>query len=58
MKRLRGVFELTVPEQRIIVVLLLAFVALVAVRQYREHPTHQRSAESLVAPSPSPGTRP
>jgi hypothetical protein len=48
-------FELTVPEQRTIVVLLLAFVGIVAAKKY-----HDRSSAptAVVQPSPSPGTRP
>ncbi len=51
-------FELTVAEQRLIIVLLLIFVAAVAVKKYRERTNDHRSGEAFVQPSPSPGTRP
>ena len=56
MKKLRGVFELTVPEQRVIIVLLSIFVAVIAFRSYRAQ--HQPAPAIEAQPSPSPGIRP
>lgn len=47
MKRFFAIFELTVGEQRLIIVLLLIFVVAVAVRKYREHATDQRAVEGI-----------
>ncbi len=58
MKRFFAMFELTVAEQRLIIVLLLIFAAAVAVKKYRERTNDHRSGEAFVQPSPSPGTRP
>ncbi len=58
MKRFFAMFELTVAEQRLIIVLLLIFVAAVAVKKYRERTNDHRAVEAFVQPSPSPGTRP
>ncbi len=58
MKRFFAMFELTVAEQRLIIVLLLIFVATVAVRSYRERTNDHRPVEAVAQPSPSPGTRP
>ncbi|MGI9089361.1 MAG: hypothetical protein ACR2HH_16735 [Chthoniobacterales bacterium] len=56
MKRLRDVFELTVPEQRAIVFLVGILVAVAAVKTYRvEKPVAPRAQ---TQPSPSPGIRP
>lgn len=60
MKRLRGVFVLTVAEQRTIIVLLLAMVV-IAVWKSRvslrgENPPPTKDVE--VQPSPSPGILP
>ncbi len=56
MKRLRGVFDLTVPEQRVIIVLLSLLVIFVALRTYHGAKLDGRPVE--LQPSPSPGTRP
>jgi hypothetical protein len=50
-----AMFELTVPEQRTVVVFLLAFVGIVAAKNYYEKPS---APTAIVQPSPSPGTRP
>jgi hypothetical protein len=50
-------FELTVAQQRAIIVLLLIFVVAVAVKNYRERMNEQPPA-AIAQPSPSPGTRP
>ncbi len=55
MKRLRRVFELTVAEQRVVIVLLLAFVLIVA---YQTHRERVRTATPPITQSPSPGTLP
>lgn len=58
MKRIGAVFELTVPEQRVILVLLLA---LVAVEDYRDSNRHRPPSVAAAAedqPSPSPGILP
>ena len=56
MKKLLGVFELTVSEQRVIIVLLSIFVAVIALRSYRAQ--HSPPAAIEAQPSPSPGIRP
>jgi heme/copper-type cytochrome/quinol oxidase subunit 2 len=60
MRRVRELFTLTVSEQRVIIVLLVAFVLFFAVRTYRDAakdtPRGFDSAEDQ--PSPSPGMRP
>ena len=53
MKRLRRIFELTVPEQRVIVVLLSIFVVAVAY-----HANRERSGTHAPIQSPSPGILP
>ena len=59
MKRFLPVFELTVAQQRTILVVLLALTAFFAIKHHRERTLEERSIESsLVQPSPSPGTRP
>ena len=50
MKRLRGVFDLTVAQQRVIIVLLLLYVAYVLYVVY--------GRGSVPQPSPSPGILP
>lgn len=60
MKRLLAVFELTVPEQRALIVLLSLLIAFVAVEN-RRHRGEDRAIPSKDAPaqlSPSPGIRP
>ena len=59
-KRLLPVFALTVVEQRVVIVLLCALVAVVAVKSYRESALDSKPAEPLatVQPSSSPGIRP
>jgi uncharacterized membrane protein YraQ (UPF0718 family) len=60
-KRLLPVFQLTVVEQRVVIVLLCAVVIGVAVKSYREAALDAKSAEPLVTvdqPSSSPGIRP
>ncbi len=56
MKRLRGVFSLTVPEQRVIIVLLSLLVIFVALRTYRAAKSDGAPIE--IQSSPSPGIRP
>ena len=61
MKRIGAVFELTVPEQRVILVLLLALIALVAIEDYRDSNRHRPPSVAAAAedqPSPSPGILP
>lgn len=56
MKRWRGVFELTVPEQRVIIIALVLVVAFIALKTYR---AARREAPAVeVQSSPSPGIRP
>ena len=61
-KRLWPVFHLTVAEQRMVIFLLSAVVAVVAAKSYRDVAINAVPAEaSLPAadqPSPSPGIRP
>ena len=56
MKRWRRVFRLTVPEQRVIIALLLGWILYLAYVSYRSanHPPPTLDAQ----PSPSPGIRP
>ncbi len=56
MKRLRAVFALTVAEQRVVISLLSLFVALAAVKHYRD--AHLSPLPATVQPSPSPGILP
>lgn len=59
MKRLLRVFELTVPEQRVVIVLLSLLVLFVAVKHHRRAADPAPSPNDLSAqPSPSPGMRP
>ncbi len=55
MKRLQRVFELTVPEQRVVIALLLAFVLIVA---YQTHRERVKTATPPITQSPSPGILP
>jgi predicted transporter len=57
-KDILGTFELTVPQQRVIVALLLVFVFAFAAKKYHERVVDTRASAALVQPSPSPGTRP
>ena len=60
-KRLLKIVELTVPEQRVMIVLLCALVMLVALKSYRDAAKHAKAAQPPAAahhPSPSPGMRP
>ncbi len=52
MKRLRQVFPLTVPEQRLVLALLLAWVLYLFFVSGRNEP------RPTLQPSPSPGMRP
>ncbi|MBA3763518.1 MAG: hypothetical protein M3505_13610 [Verrucomicrobiota bacterium] len=60
MKRLRGVFILTVAEQRTIVVLLLALVAIAfwKTRMFLREDGPHAAASVETQPSPSPGILP
>lgn len=51
-------FELTVAEQRIVIVLLLTAIGIAIVVEYRERANDQRAPESFAEPSPSAGTFP
>ncbi|MGI8435833.1 MAG: hypothetical protein ACR2NX_02865 [Chthoniobacterales bacterium] len=56
MKRWRGVFELTVPEQRVVIIVLVVVVAFVALKTYS---AARREAPAVeVQSSPIPGIRP
>ena len=60
-KRLVKMVELTVPEQRVVIVGLCALVAFVGLRAWRDTATAWRpapAAQEAVQPSPSPGIRP
>jgi len=54
MKRLRGVFELTVAEQRVVIVLLFIMLGFAAAKTYRDR-TRDAAARST---SYNPGIRP
>ena len=56
MKRLLAVFELTVPEQRVVILLLSILLIVVAARSYRAEKLTR--APVVVQPSPSPGILP
>lgn len=61
MKRIAAVFHLTVPEQRMILVLLLAYVAFVLIQNGRDSSRQGVApieAVTDVQPSPSPGIFP
>lgn len=59
MKRLLQVFELTIGEQRVIVVLLASLVLFAAARAYLNQPKpHSSASDAIDQPSPSPGIRP
>ena len=55
MRRLRGVFELTRPEQRVIILVLGILIAVVAAKTYR---IEKNAAPLTSQPSPSPGILP
>jgi hypothetical protein len=60
-KRVVPVFQLTVAEQRVVIVVLCAVVAVFAVKSYREAALDAKPAEPLSTidqPSSSPGIRP
>ena len=60
-KRFAQMCELTLPEQRIVVVLLCALLAIAAVRYYRlatGGESINANATAVDQPSPSPGIRP
>jgi len=57
MKRLWRVFELTVAEQRVVVVVLLGVVGFVGLKTYRQL-TRTVSPAATTQPSPSPGILP
>ncbi len=50
-------FQLTVPEQRIIIALLLVFVAVVAAKKYLDLTSEERRPAEIIQLSSSPGTR-
>jgi hypothetical protein len=56
MKRLLAVFELTVPEQRVVILLLSVLIAVAATRSYRAEKLTR--APVVTQPSPSPGILP
>ena len=58
MKRLHEVFTLTVPEQRVIIFVLAALVAVIAIKTYRERNAAEVIISAPAQPSPSPGIRP
>ncbi len=58
MKRFLAMFELTVAEQRITIILLLIVVGIAVATKYRERSNDHRAVEPFVEPSPSPGTLP
>ncbi len=59
MKKLLDVFELTVAQQRAIIILLGALVLFVALKSYRDARLYPPPAlPPLDQPSPSPGIRP
>jgi len=60
MKRLREVFTLTVPEQRVIIFVLAVLVGVIAIKTYRERnaAASQVINSAPAQPSPSPGIRP
>ena len=58
MKRLRAVFTLTVPEQRVIIFVLAALVGVIAIKTYRERSSAEAINSAPAQPSPSPGIRP
>lgn len=59
MKRFHALFDLTVAEQRTIVVALLVLAAFFVTKTYREQRSEARTQQSTPAqPSPSPGARP
>lgn len=59
-KRLREVAELTVPQQRVVIIALCGLVGVVALKSYRSAALHAHSVPPAVVdqPSPSPGIRP
>ena len=60
-KRLLKVVDLTVPEQRVVIVAISVLVAFVALRTWRDGAKHSRvepPGALLDQPSPSPGIRP
>lgn len=58
MKDFLATFQLTVPEQRTIIALLLAFVGILAAKKYHDSASATVAQTAIVQPSPSPGTRP
>lgn len=58
MKNFLAMFQLTLPEQRTIIALLLAFVGIVAAKKYHDSASARGAQTATVHPSPSPGTRP
>ena len=56
MKRLRGVFELTVPEQRVIILILSVLIAVMVAKNYRT--TNPAPSPVEAQSSPSPGILP
>ncbi|MBA3882947.1 MAG: hypothetical protein H0X73_09615 [Chthoniobacterales bacterium] len=57
MKSFLAMFQLTVPEQRIIIALLLVFVAVVAAKKYLDLTSEERRPAEIIQLSSSPGTR-
>lgn len=59
MKRLFQVFELTVGEQRVIILLLASLMLFAAAKAYLNQPRpHSIQSDGQDQPSPSPGIRP
>ncbi len=59
MKRFLAMFDLTVAEQRTIVLVMVAIVAFCAGKTYRDKAAEQTPREEAYAQrSPTPGTRP
>ncbi|MDQ6862001.1 MAG: hypothetical protein M3032_12715 [Verrucomicrobiota bacterium] len=57
MKRLQRIFELTVAEQRAIIVLLVIYLLYMSVAAHRSTAPH-RVSPNETQPSPSPGILP
>lgn len=58
MRKFLDAFELTVAQQRVVIVLLLVFVAAMAAKSFWQGPVDRRLQTPAVQPSPSPGTGP
>ena len=53
-KRLLSVFELTVPEQRVVIFALCALVGFVALKTYRDVREDAPLSSALQTPTPTP----